>query len=98
MTAHRVDLEELVAVVAALSHDLASLESLAGLIESESVALDGRWTGLAHDSYAATRASFDAGFASMRSALALMESVAASARNSYAAAVDHNLGLWRELT
>lgn len=97
MSAHRADLDEMAAVVSSLTSRSGDLEALADRLARQLASLSS-WSGHAATAHDDARAPWDAGFASMRAALADMRSVVAHARDQYAAAADHNVGLWEELS
>lgn len=97
MTAHRADLDEMAAVVASLASRSGDLEALADRLARQLDSLSS-WSGLAAHAHTDARAPWDAGFAEMRAALRDMRAVVDHARSHYAAAVDHNLGLWEALS
>lgn len=97
MSAHRADLDEMRAVVSSLASRSGDLEALADRLARQLDSLSS-WSGLAATAHSDARAPWDAGFATMRAALTDMRGVVDHARGQYAAAADHNVALWEELS
>ncbi|GAA1478243.1 hypothetical protein GCM10009623_26890 [Nocardioides aestuarii] len=97
MSSHRADLAEMGSVVSSLVARSRDLEALADRLARQLDTLS-PWSGLAATAHDDARVPWDAGFATMRAALADMREVVAHAREQYAAAADHNVGLWEELS
>lgn len=97
MTAYDVDVDELVAVIAATGSCGVDLAHLAADVEASQRALHEEWAGRASDAHAASYGQWRASFADMTSALAGLRSVGDSARANYSAAVAANLAMWEEV-
>lgn len=92
-----VDLDQLDAVVTRLGRDHAALERLRSSLDVSVALLHEEWDGAASASHAEAQARWDAGFATMRRALARMRAAAAAARDNYTAAAEANVSMWRGL-
>lgn len=89
-----VDLDELVDTVDEMTRCADALE--ARLDDLARIHLP--WSGRAADAQAAAQAEWEAGFRSMREALALMRTAASTAHGNYADAASTNLRMWEQVS
>lgn len=97
MTAYDVDVDELVAVIAAMESCGRELGDLAADVEAAHGALHSGWAGLASDAHAASHASWRSSFGEMSTALAGLRSVGDTARSNYMLAIDRNVSTWEQV-
>ena len=97
MTAYDVDVDELLAVIAAMDSCGRDLADLAVDVESAHAVLHSVWAGLASDAHTTSHASWRSSFADMSGALAGLRSVGDTARANYSAAVEANLAMWERV-
>ena len=97
MTNYSVDVDELAAVVAAMSACQHDLVDLAADVEGSTRGLHDAWSGLAREAHAASHARWTAEFADMKAALLALREVADVARHNYTAAVETNVAMWAQL-
>ncbi|WP_457206169.1 WXG100 family type VII secretion target [Nocardioides sp. P5_C9_2] len=97
MTAYDVDVDELVAVIAAMGSCAHDLADLAADVEASQGALHADWTGLASDAHTVSHSSWRTSFADMSSALTVLRSVGEVARSNYVRATEANLAMWEQV-
>ena len=97
MTAYDVDVDELVAVIAAMESCLRDLAELGADVEAAHGALHSGWDGLASDAHTASHASWRSSFAELSTALVGLRSVGDTARSNYSTAVEANLSMWEQV-
>ncbi|HEX6151109.1 WXG100 family type VII secretion target [Nocardioides sp.] len=97
-TRFAVDLDLLDEVVHRLGQHHTKLDELDARLAATVRRLHGDWLGAAADAHADAQARWDAGFATMRAALAHMRSAAEMAQGNYRDAAEANVRLWQELT
>lgn len=97
MSAHEVDVDELVAVIEAMSACGRALTDLAADIELQTRGLHAAWSGLAREAHASAYARWQEEFADMATSLAALRQLGDTARANYSAAVAANLAMWEQV-
>ncbi|WP_107771070.1 WXG100 family type VII secretion target [Nocardioides sediminis] len=97
MTAYDVDVDELVAVIAAMEACGQGLADLATEVESAHRVLHDGWTGLASDAHTTSHSSWRSSFAEMTAALEGLRTVGDTSRSNYTLAVEANVAMWEQV-
>lgn len=97
MSAFEVDVDELRAVVAAMTAQSATLRDLAAEVEAASTTLNAEWSGLARDAHLTAHSRWTGDFTQMKDALIALHSLGNTAADNYAAAVEANLAMWKQV-
>lgn len=92
-----VDLDQLADVVRDLTAQHQQLDELTRHLDVHTSELHDAWDGQASDAHLAAHARWQAGFATMRHALAAMRRSAETADRNYSGAAEANLTMWRQL-
>lgn len=92
---HRVDTDELQAMVADLDRCGVALEELTDDLDRQVQVLQAHWTGLAADAQALAHGRWTRGLLDLRLALGELRAAGAVAHANYTAAVDANVAMWR---
>jgi WXG100 family type VII secretion target len=97
MSAFEVDVDELRAVVAAMTAQSGTLRDLAAEVEAASTSLNAEWSGLARDARVTAHTRWAGDFAQMRGALTFLHTIGSTAADNYAAAVEVNVAMWEQV-
>lgn len=97
MSVFEVDVDELRAVVAAMTAQSATLRDLAADVEAASTTLGAEWTGLARDAHVTAHTRWARDFVRMREALTDLHTIGGTAADNYAAAVGANVAMWEQV-
>jgi WXG100 family type VII secretion target len=97
MSVFEVDVDELRAVVAAMTAQSATLRDLADEVEAASTSLSAEWSGLARDTHATAHTRSAGDFVLMREALTDLHAIGGTAADNYAAAVEANVAMWEQV-
>jgi WXG100 family type VII secretion target len=94
VTSYAVDLDVLLETIDALTRCEQACDDGLDRVSLRVRALHTTWAGRSADAQAAAQTEWEAGFATMRRALAEMRGVAERARANYLGAVDANVRMW----
>lgn len=94
MTAFRVDLDQLAAVVEQMGRVDAQLQQACAEVEAQIQQLHLTWTGSAAAAQQAAHQRWQDGAARMRAALAMMAQIASTAHGNYTNAAAANTQMW----
>jgi WXG100 family type VII secretion target len=97
MSVFEVDVDELRAVVAAMTAQSATLRDLADEVEAASTSLNAEWSGLARDAHVTAHTRWAGDFVQMRDALTDLHTIGGTAADNYAAAVEANVAMWEQV-
>ncbi len=92
------DLDQLADLLADLARGHEGLELQATTLAHDLARLHERWDGSAAAAHLVAQADWDAGFATMRSALRSMHAAAATARDNYEGAAATNITMWEQVS
>lgn len=94
MSGIRVDLELVEDLVARMGAFEQHVDALLDEVDARMKRMHAVWSGAAAAEHAAAHARWSAGAREMQQALTVLRSIAATARENYAAAVAANLAMW----
>ena len=97
MSAFEVDVDELRAVVAAMTAQSATLRDLAAEVDAASTTLNAEWSGLARDAHVTEHTRWAGDFARMSDALGDLREIGGTAADNYAAALEANGAMWEQV-
>jgi WXG100 family type VII secretion target len=97
MSAFEVDVDELRAVVHAMTTQSATLGDLAAEVQAASTTLSAEWSGLARDAHVTAHARWAGDFVRMREALTELHTIGGTAADNYSAAVGANIAMWEQV-
>lgn len=97
MSAFEVDVDELRAVVDAMTAQSATLRDLAAEVESACTSLSAEWSGLARDAHVTAHTRWAGDFVRMREALTDLHTIGGAAADNYSAAVGANVAMWEQV-
>jgi WXG100 family type VII secretion target len=97
VNAYEVDVDELRAVVAAMTAQSATLRGLAGEVDDASASLSSEWSGVARDAHATAHTGWAGEFVQLREALTALHTLGGAAADNYATAVETNIAMWEQV-
>ena len=97
MSAFEVDVDDLRAVVAAMTAESDALRDLADEVEAASTSLHCEWSGTASDAYVTAHTRWAGDFRQMRDALTDLHTIGSTAADNYATAVEANVAIWEQV-
>ena len=92
-----MDVDELRAVVAAMTAQSAALCDLADEVEAASTSLHAQWSGMASDAHVTVHMRWAGEFTQMRNALTELHTIGSTAADNYATAVAANVAIWEQV-
>jgi WXG100 family type VII secretion target len=92
-----VDLDELLATIDEMARCTTALDALLDEVARGVADLHATWAGQAATAQSVAQAEWEAGFRSMREALASMRSAADTAHGNYADAASTNVRMWEQV-
>lgn len=97
MNTFEVDVDELRAVVSAMTAHSAALRDLADEVDAASASLHAEWSGRARDAHVTAHTGWAGDFTQMRAALAELHSIGNAAADNYSSAVEANVAMWEQV-